>query len=436
MILVYSPRITNRVRYIFRMIFEDILKTNVSFTSGENEFYDYQGPKICYANQPLKDGVFFQSRPLLFETGIKDQNITVFTANNLPAFYSTNRLSTFPFDPFAASFFLVSRYEEYLPSIRDVHDRYEANQSLAWANGFLNKPVVNLWAESVRDAILQKYPEYKFPERKYSFISTIDIDNAFAYREKGVLRTTGAYFRSLTKLDFNEIAERTKVLFGAERDPYDTYAYQFEIQDKYNFKSIYFFLLADYGVNDKNVPVTSRKFRSLIKAIGDRSEVGIHPSYGSNKDPKKLETEIKRLSRILNKEITKSRQHFLKLTLPGTYRDLIDLDITDDYTMGYASEIGFRAGTCTPFNFYDLDLETETKLRVHPFAVMEATLKYYMELDPDEAFERVKVLIDEVKKVKGTFMTLWHNETLSDMKQWKGWKDLYEQVVREATTGA
>lgn len=432
MILVYSPRITNRVKYIFHVIFHDILLAEVNFTTSEEEYLSFQGPRICYANHSLGEGLFFQSRPLLFESGIKDQNITVFTWNGLPAFYSTSRISAMPFDPFAASFYLISRYEEYLPSIRDSHDRYEANQSLAWANNFLTIPVVNYWAEEIKKLLLVNYPPYQFQERKYRFISTIDIDNAYAYKEKGVLRTTGAYLRSLTRFDIKEFAERTRVLFGFERDPYDTYEYQFEIQDKYELRTIYFFLLGDYGVNDKNVPVTSRKFRSLIKRIGDRSEVGIHPSYGSNKHPQKLETEIRRLSKILNREITKSRQHFLKLTLPGTYRNLIDLDITDDYTMGYASEIGFRAGICTPFNFYDLDLEIETKLTVHPFAVMEATLKYYMKLDPDQSLERVKDLIRHVKQVKGTFITLWHNETLSDARQWKGWKDLYEEVVKEA----
>lgn len=429
MILVFSPRITNRVRYTFRAIFEDILLVPVSFTSVVEEYLNFNGPKICYANHPLEGGMFFQSRHLLSETGLKDQNITVFNYNGLPAFYSTSRTSVIPFDPFSATFYLLSRYEEYMPSIRDPHDRYEANQSIGWASGFLQRPVVNLWAQLIKELILQKYPEYKFPERKYKFVSTIDIDNAFAYREKGFVRVTGGFLRSLTRLDFKELSERARVLLGFERDPYDTYEYLFDIQDKYNVRSIYFFLLADYGLNDKNVPVTSRKFRSLIKAIGDRAEVGIHPGYGSTDNPKKLETEIRRLSKILNREITKSRQHFLRLQLPNTYRNLIDLDITDDFTMGYASEIGFRAGCCTAFNFYDLDLEIETKLRIHPFAVMEATLKYYMKLTPEASLEKVKALIEEVRKVNGTFMTLWHNETLSDTKQWKGWKDLYEQVV-------
>ena len=128
----------------------------------------------------------------------------------------------------------------------------------------------------------------------------------------------------------------------------------------------------------------------------------------------------------------KSRQHFLKLTLPETYRNLIDLDITDDYTMGYASQVGFRASICTPFNFYDLDMELETKLKVHSFAFMEGTLKYHMKVGPEEAMQKIKPLIDDVKSVNGVFMSLWHNDTLNNQKLWAGWRAVYINMVEYA----
>ena len=119
--------------------------------------------------------------------------------------------------------------------------------------------------------------------------------------------------------------------------------------------------------------------------------------------------------------------------MPETYRRLIENDITDDYTMGYASDVGFRAGLCTPFYFYDLGNETTTKLKVHPFAVMDATLKYYMKVQPVDALSYIEPLIKEVKAVNGTFISLWHNESLSNMHPWTGWKDIYEKVVESAS---
>jgi hypothetical protein len=432
MLLIFTHKITHRNKYIFNLIIKDILGGDFMLTDNQEEFKNYNGARLSYTNSPLTDEIHITSRQLLFENGITEQNITTFDYLNTKVFFAAGKLSGLPFDVFAASFYLVSRYEEYLPHIRDEHDRFDAKDSLAFSNGFLQKPVINIWAEWLKKIILNKYPDYIFPEKKYEFISTIDIDNAFAYREKGFTRSLGGYLKSLSQFDFKEIKERTRVLLRIQKDPYDTYDFQLEMLRKYKFKSIYFFLLGDYGVNDKNLPPESEKFQSLIKMIGDYAEVGIHPSYGSNKSKEQLKKEVDRLSKILHKDITQSRQHFLKLTLPDTYRNIIDLDITDDYTMGFASQVGFRASICTPFNFYDLDMELETKLKVHPFAMMEGTLKYYMNIPPDEALMKIKPLIDEVKAVNGTFISLWHNDTLNDQKLWKGWREVYEKMIQYA----
>ena len=229
------------------------------------------------------------------------------------------------------------------------------------------------------------------------------------------------------------MTERLAVVFGQKKDPYDTYSELETIREKYNLSCIYFFLLGDYGQYDKNVSASRRKFQSLIKSIADYNQCGIHPSYQSNEEPHRIALEQRRLSKVVRRDVTHSRQHFLKLKFPETYRQLLACDITDDYTMGYAQEIGFRAGICTSFNFYDLGAEQETSLRIHPFAVMDATLRNYMLLKPDEVIGRVAPLIRATKAVGGTFMSLWHNESLSDMHPWEGWKSTYEDIVKAAT---
>jgi hypothetical protein len=429
MLLIYTPKITSRNRYIFRLFFKELLGIEFRLIDQQNEFETYGGPKFSYGQAALGQELHFTSTS---ETGIKEQEPSVFEWNGHPVFFATGKHADMPFDPFAAAFYLVSRYEEYLPHIRDHYDRFDAKESIAWKNGFLSKPVVNTWAQIIKEKLKLRFPELIFPERKFSYVSTFDIDNAYAYREKGFMRTVGGYLKDLLKLDIGQVKARTQVLFGSKPDPYDTYDFQFSIQKKYKFKTIYFFLVGDYGVNDKNLPVESRKFQSLIKTVGDYAEVGVHPSYGSNAKPELLKKEVGRLAKVLHREVTNSRQHFLKLSFPDTYRNLIDLDITDDHTMGFANEIGFRAGICSAFNFYDLDLEIETKLRIHPFAVMDATLKYYMKVPPSKAIEAIRPLLEEVKKVNGTFISLWHNESLSGEKQWQGWEDVYEEMIKLA----
>jgi hypothetical protein len=432
MLLVYTPKITSRNRYIFRLFFRELLGIDFELTENAEEFKAASGPKFSYSQAALCSELHFTCGSLLFDTGIKEQEVVVFEWEGTPAFFNAGKHSALGFDPFAAAFYLVSRYEEYLPHIRDSHDRFDAKESIAWKHKFLTKPVVNIWALLVKEKLMNRFPELIFPERQYEYISTIDIDNAYAYREKGFMRTLGGYLKDLSALDFGNVKSRTRVLLGLQKDPYDTYDFQFSLQKKYKLKTIYFFLVGDYGINDKNLPIESRKFQSLIKTVGDYAEVGVHPSYGSNADPERLKKEVSRLANVLHREVTASRQHFLKLSFPDTYRNLIDLDITDDHTMGFANEIGFRAGICSSFNFYDLDLEIETKLRIHPFAVMDATLKYYMKVAPEDALETMRPLLEEVKKVKGTFISLWHNETLCDEKQWAGWLKVYEEMTKLA----
>lgn len=428
-ILIYTHKITNRNRYVFRLFFREHLGLNIRITDNADEIRSAQGPKLSYTNHQLGDELFFLARNLTFETGIREQNISVFEWEGNKVFFATGKSSALPFDPFACAFYMVSRYEEYLPHIRDRLDRFDAHSSLAWEHKFLETPVVNHWIKMVGAVVIAKFPELRLTAKKYSFTPTIDIDNAYAYKLKGLMRTLGGFARSIVHFDFADFRKRIRVLAGFDRDPYDTYEYQLSIQKKHGFRPLYFFLLGDYGVNDKNIPPQNRKFQELIRSLADYADVGIHPSFGSNRDPARLPVEISRLKQIVHGDVTRSRQHFLMLKFPETYRNLSEKDITDDYSMGFANECGFRAGICTAFNFYDLDIESETNLRVHPFAVMDATLNLYMKLSPEEAVNRVNRLTDECRNAGGEMMILWHNETLSESREWQGWRKVYEEVI-------
>jgi hypothetical protein len=444
MLLIYTPVLTSRLQYIFSLMFNDLLKLEIELTIDKEYFIRYEGAKMSYSEDAIGDEINFKPAQLLFEKGIKEQDIKVINSENTKAIIfneksylvinnHSNPRSNFPFDPFAASFYLVSRYEEYLPHQKDEHGRFEANQSLAYRNDFLTKPLVNIWAEKIKELLLNKYPDLKFVERKYEYISTIDIDNAYAYKGKGFVRITGALAKSLLKLDFKGFYNRFKVVFMNSHDPFDTYQKLKELNEKYAAKSIYFFLVGDFSEHDRNLSIKQKKYQQLIKSIADYSEVGIHPSYASNANLKLVAKEIKNLNEVLNKEVTKSRQHFLKLRFPDTFRNLIECDIQEDYSMGYAEQVGFRASICSQFYFYDLIKDEMTNLRLYPFAVMDATLNNYMKIKPENVMKYVLPLIQESKVVNGTFISLWHNESLSNVWEWKDWEAVYEQVVKAAS---
>jgi hypothetical protein len=432
MLLIYTPKITSRHKYIFKLFFNEIHQIKFQITEREDEFKAFDGAKLNYSNTSFEDEIFIESIGLLNEKGINQQDINVSPQNNIPAFFQSQSDSSMGFDVFSASFYLVSRYEEYLPFVKDIHQRFQAENSLAYKHDFLQKPLINIWAKSLMQKIKQKHPDLEVISPTYNYISTIDIDNAFYYLEKGFVRSLAGFFASLFSFDFNGIQQRFAVLLGKQKDPYDTYDAQLKLQKEYNLKVIYFILLADYGLNDKNISFTKRKFQLLIKRLADYASIGIHPSYGSNTNFAKLPKEIKRLEGITKREVTKSRQHFLKLTLPETYNQLVDCGIRDDYTMGFASAIGFRASICSAYTFYNLDTETILPIKIHPFAVMDATLLYYLKLSPEQSLTQISALIEEVKNVNGTFISLWHNDTFSNYKQWEGWESVYKEMIKVA----
>jgi hypothetical protein len=232
------------------------------------------------------------------------------------------------------------------------------------------------------------------------------------------------------KVDFSDFLLRVKVLSGKEKDPYDTYNYLDSVFSGNEEKVKFFFLLGDYRKYDKNISHKNPAYQKLIQDTAQKYDVGIHLSFAGfiNGCHGKVFREKERLEKITGKKIQKSRQHYLNLKFPKTYLNLIKAGISEDYTLGYPDQIGFRAGICTPFYFYDLQNETATNLLFVPFQVMDGTLRHYLNLSPDAAFERIENIMNEVKKVGGTFVSIWHNETVNNLGEWKGFRTVFEKM--------
>jgi len=434
MLIIYSEKITPRFRYISKLLFTNLLGLEIRFTNDKEEYLQTTLPKVNYSKNPLQRGIFIQCTNLLFETDIFEQELQhQETEDGTPLFFLTGKNSQLPFDPLAASFYLLSRYEEYLPFIADEHNRFSARESLLFKTGKLNKPVVNQYAVILEKLLLEFYPALEIKKREYNFINSIDIDNAFAYLGKGLIRTTGGYVKDLISLNFNRLVERSKTLIGTQADPYETFTYQLGLQEKYSYSTIYFALFSQLGQHDRSLSMHSSRLHKYLKGINDFCEVGIHPSYKSNFSFEVMQEELKELENVLKIDVTKSRQHFLKLAFPETYRNLLDLEITDDYTMGFAAETGFRAGICTPFRFYDLEMEIETPLTVHPFPFMDGTYIYYKKMKPEDAWNDIRGYINTYRKYGGEFIPIWHNRIFSEKEEeWKGWNKVFEEMIKAA----
>lgn len=433
MVLIYTKQIKNRLKYACTVLFKCVLNGEFELCNNIELYKEYAGAKINYSKNNDLPGIQILPHGLLSKIKIEDVKPKSGTWNELAVIFYNSENNSLPFDIFSACFYMTTRYEEYLPFVADSNGRFEANQSIADKNNFLHLPIIDLWAEELKKILCKNFPTFKTNKKVFKYISTIDIDSAYAYKHKGVIRSTGGFVKDILQGDFQNFRNRLNCIWGGKHDPYDTYEEIKRIHTENDTHLIFFFLLADYGLNDKNLPHSSRQYKSLIRYVDDYFEVGIHPGFMSNTQPEKLPIEIKRLSETTRRDISKSRQHFLILKFPETYRRLLDIGITEDYSMGYATKPGFRAGTSNPFPFYDLENNSITKLMIHPFTVMDATLNSYMNLSPEEGLKVCKEYIDRVKAVDGTFISLWHNESLSNKWKWSGWKDMFSAMISYAS---
>ena len=422
--LIYCEHRNSRIDYAIKTFCSLAGINNAEVTLDETVFSNENGIKLNYSNKNLACDFQIIPSNLLFEKGIKSQELKIEKWEETPCFFKTSE-GKLPFDVFAASFWLLTRYEEYLPHTADNHSRFSGKDSFLFKNNLLLQPLIDQWGKKLVEVL-------KIETEKKSIVKTltIDVDNAVAFAHKGIVRSLGGSVRNLLKTDFGAFKDRIKVARGKMKDPFDTYEYILEKAKENKVDLKFFFLLGDSSKNDTNLSHQTNELREKIKYISQFAECGIHPSYQSFLDENKVKEEVSRLEKIIGKKVNISRQHFLRMQLPKSYQILINCGITEDHTMGFADEPGYRAGTSQPFFWYDLSNEKETKLSVFPFVMMDATLKRYLGLSPEKALEYSQDIYNSLKNTGGNFTLLWHNESVNDYWKWKGWQRVFEVQLK------
>jgi len=431
-LLIYCEYITPRITFAFKVIFECVCKVDYKITDNRNDFLEYDGAKINYSKSSQSTGLHIIPSDIMFSQEIRQWEISHGEYNNHAVLFLHDKKTDLPYDPIAAIFFMVSRYEEYLPFQADKHDRFPLEANLSYQLGFHAIPIVHYWVKDLTDIIQKKFPQFSLNENKYAFRPTFDIDNAYAFMHKDPVRTYGGILKSLFT-DIKQLKLRLDVLKGKAKDPYDTYDYIQKFSDQYNVRPIFFILTASGNKYDTNINPVSSAFKGLISNLSYSGKIGIHPSYASNKIEENLEKEINLLRDMLKKNVHNSRQHYLMLRFPETYERLIKNEIINDFSMGFVESPGFRAGMAVRFPFYNLKNENETDLLIHPFAFMESSFMYYRKENLEDVKTKLTSVIKEVKKVNGEFISIWHNESLGDWDKWKDWKIVFELMYKEAT---
>lgn len=245
--LVYSNSISPRLQYITDFIGKEISGEAFQLTSDINKFKNHQGPKINYSRESITAEEFrIENADLLFENDIRKQNIECFQFNEHKAFFKTE--GDFPFDIFTASFYLLSRYEEYLPHEKDRYGRFAHKNSLAYKETFLDQPLINHWLKDFKKLLQEKFPSLTTKNSAITFLPTYDIDMAWSYLHKSWWRNVGGSINSIINAcpdtvggQWASFRNRIKVLSGKEKDPFDSFAWMDQLHTQFKLKPYYFF---------------------------------------------------------------------------------------------------------------------------------------------------------------------------------------------------
>lgn len=431
-VIIYVSEKSKRLEYICKIIFTDFIGVDYKMVT---ELTDHHGAiLINYSDKQIPSSFKVPCDGLLESHTIDDIEVKVSHVPPLPVIsfpLKANNSSSkqdIAQDIFSLAFFYLTRYEEYRDYPKDQHGRFQSKYSLSINQHIAHLPIVDLWIQHFCALVNDQYStSWKLkPYRSPSM--TLDIDQPYAFKHKGIRKYLGA-LRDIGKLDLATLSTRMKeIVLG--QDPFDTYEYLESQMAKYDCRP-HIFILNKYNPPlDLNHLAGKKELGLIIDRMSSWAELGIHPSLSAGQHSTHIKQEIESLRQLTSSDsIRCSRQHYLKIDLPHTYRALEECDITDDYSMGYPDQVGFRAGTARAYRWYDLKEERESKLNIHPMMVMDVTLRYYLGLSPDQAIELYDEILQNCLNVSATCISLWHNSNLSKAYGWQPWKRVFEHML-------
>ena len=424
MLLIYTQKISPRIIYVFKHICTHILGVPIKFTSKIEEFIAHDGAKLSYGKQSLGNEFFIQKVDLLMEQGFSEIEIKVQPWDDTVCFFPLADSSDLPFDIFAASFYLLTRYEEYLPHVKDEYGRFPAAESLAYQESFLHKPVVDIWAVKFLEILMERFPDLEHGSRKYKTGTLIVSEHTFIFQNKGFLRSFVGLMSDLFQLNIAKVMDRLQVWIRIKKDPHDTFEDLIELIKEHKLYMLFMFQLSDFSKYDRNISHNRIPHRAVIKSVADYAKVGLLMGYYAMEEIKSLRREKLRMEDIIHSSVEHAMNHKYNLRLPDQYNNLTELEIVNDHSMGYPNMPGFRAGTCSPFLFYDINMEVTTPLKVHPYAFSSNAVQLMPKKKLREDLSRMLL---EVKEVRGVFRSVFRNQDFSHYSD----ADTYYSILKQ-----
>ncbi len=403
-----------RLKYVCRFLFQQHLGVTFQLLdySEQSDFSKTENVIEYASEKKIHNSLLLKKDGWLDQTQIPEKIINDYI-------YIPDKESILNKDFFSFIFFHISRYEEWTNSNRDRHGRFEAVHSLLFQKKIHEYPVVNMGINLLKHILIEKNfipnPQNTLSEIK-KFL-TIDIDNGYAFQGKGFFRTVGAFGKDLIKGHLNQILQRCKVLTGKMPDPFDVYEELHQSCTEYNTPLLYFVLLSDKKPHNrflqKGNPFRKKLFQTLLS--NTQIPPALHASYECNECPDLYTKESEEFNFLSGYSPAMIRHHFLRFNIIKTPVHLINHKFTASFDMGFASSHGFRAGTWSPFLYFNFHKNKPENFWLFPFCAMDGNYFIYENHAADAAWEKLKNLLNNIKKENGTACIVFHERTLSNM---------------------
>lgn len=427
-------------KYIFDVLFKEFLGIDYKLI-----FHEMPNYEICFnkKNIIIQDSFFSkidENKGYLNEDNIPenvelmmhplkiDESLVIIYGND--SFKIQNDKIFCGLDIFSSSFFMLTRWEEFIKNERDVHGRFPYKKSLAYKNNFLHKPVVNQYTYLLFDMLKLCNQKFEGKKRKYQIKMTHDVDDILAFSsKKNILKILGGDLirRKSLKLFFYSLKYYFEYFFY-KKDPYDTFDFLMSISEKIGVKSNFYFMGHGQTKFDNRYILNNSFIENSIKKIKIRKHyIGMHYSYKALEEKGIFLVEKREIEEMICSNIVEGRNHYLRLEIPNSWDILEKSGIKKDSTLGYSGKNGFRAGCCYEYSVFDFIKKEKKKIKEIPLIFMDVNIDNFIKKDLKEIENEMRELSTEIKKYAGVFVILWHNSNLS-LKGWNKYKDLLESL--------
>ena len=405
----------------------EILLSNGNKLIFEDNFFNYFSEELNYLKREnIPEKIEYCKNEFIVEKDIP----VIFGNSKLKIKNSLPKIIECGLDIFASSFFMITRWEEYVNKTRDIHKRFPANASIAYKYKFLQRPVVNEYVEMLWNMLKFLGYSQKRKVRKFEFIVSHDVDELKFWKNK----------KQLLRIILGDILKRRDILLSLERlaeyylvkrekinDPFDTFDWIMDISEAKGIKSRFYFMSNGTTLYENRYKL--KEARKTINRIIERGHIiGIHSSYNSYNNFDLFKKEKESLEKFCGINITEGRGHYLRFEVPTTWQIWDDNGMEVDSSLSYPEQEGFRCGICYPYKVFNFLTRKCLKLRERPLILMECSLIKLPYLPPEDILEKIKSLIGKVKKYNGEFVILWHNNNIN-MEQWTNYKHVYSKML-------